>query len=153
VENNTHFFVLGDIFQIIVEEFGGHDAAVLRARDGMKEAIQKYGVVYLDAHSQGTMTDYQAFLMLSLAERSRVHYEGKGGQMYVDKEKLGLAEAINIRYPKDPVPIMNDVLKYVGMRPWHQVWTGLERQRDTEDTFGHNYLVNYLNGKRKEDGK
>jgi hypothetical protein len=126
---------------------------VIRARDAMREAIRLFGVVYVDAHSQGSMVGYQSFLMLTPAERSRVHYEGNGSQMVVDKNKLGLAEAVNNRYPKDPVPMVNDILKYMGMRPWNQEWTYLVRQPATEDTVGHNYLVNYLYGKRREDGK
>ncbi|HNC75335.1 MAG TPA: hypothetical protein PK362_10690, partial [Elusimicrobiota bacterium] len=85
-------------------------------------SIQQYGCVYVWAHSQGTAIAKAALSMLTLAERSRVIYEGAGPQTYVDGKKLGLKEAANIRYPKDPIPITNDVLKWIGMRPKNQDW-------------------------------
>jgi hypothetical protein len=91
--------------------------------------------------------------MLTPAERSRVVYVGNGSQTYVNGQKLGLKETTNIRYPKDPVGKVNYVLKWVGMRPWKQDWVVLERQPEREDWMGHNYLVNYVNGKRPEEKK
>ncbi len=152
VRNNTHF-ILGDILQIVGHELGAQDITAIRARDAMRESIQKYGIVDIDAHSQGSAIANAAFSMLTPAERSRVVYDGAGSQMYVDGEKLGLMKATNSRYPTDPVPMVNDVLKWVGLRPWKQEWVWLERQPATEDRLGHNYLVNYLNGKRPEEKK
>ena len=152
VTNNTHF-VLGDIFQIVGHEFGARDISAIRARDAMRYSIQQYGCVYVWAHSQGTAIAKAALSMLTLAERSRVIYEGAGPQTYVDGKKLGLKEAANIRYPKDPIPITNDVLKWIGMRPKNQDWIYLERQPRKEDLMGHNFLENYLDGKRPEGRK
>jgi hypothetical protein len=39
------------------------------------------------------------------------------------------------------------------MRPWNQVWVKLVHDRSTEDYIHHNYLKDYVNGKRREDGK
>ncbi len=52
VRNNTHF-VVGDFLQIIGQELGAQDITAIRARDAMRYSIQKYGVVYVEAHSQG----------------------------------------------------------------------------------------------------
>jgi hypothetical protein len=150
VRNNTHF-ILGDILQIVGHEFGAHDITAIRARNAMREAIQKHGIVYVESHSQGSASADGGISMLTSAERSRVVYKGDGPQKYIDREKYGLKAATNIRYPKDPMPTVNDVLKYVGLRSWKQDWVVLERQPETEDWIGHNYLVNYLNGKRPEE--
>lgn len=150
VENNTHFY-LGDILQVLGHELGARDIAAIRARDAMRYSIQHYGCVFVLAHSQGTAIAWAGLLMLTSAERARVIFEGDGSQMYVDGKKIGLKETANIRYPKDPIPITNDVLKWVGLRPKKQEWIVLERQPSKEDTLGHNYRANYLYGKRPEE--
>jgi hypothetical protein len=150
IENNTHY-ILGDIFQVIGHEFGSYDITAIRARDAMRQSIRQYGIVFVKAHSQGTAIALAGMSMLTPAERSRVIYEGNGSQTYVDGGRLGLKAAANIRYPKDPIPRTNDVLKWVGLRPWKQDWVVLERNTKTEDRMGHNFLVNYLKGQRPEE--
>jgi hypothetical protein len=152
VENNTHF-VIGDIFQILGEELGAQDITVIRARDAIKDVIQKYGSVSVRAFSQGSAITSAALDMLTPEERSRVTYEGDGAQKYIDGEARGLKAATNVRYPIDPVAKVNGVLKYVGMRPWKQDWVELERNKATEDLIGHDFLADYVNGKRREDGQ
>jgi hypothetical protein len=152
IENNTHF-VIGDFLQILGHELGAYDITAIRTRDGIRESIQKFGIANVEAHSQGTAISKAAFSMLTPAERSRVVYEGNGSQTYVAGQRFGLKGSTNIRYPKDPVPMTNDVLKWVGLRPWKQDWVVLDRQSANEDWLGHNYLVHYLNGKKQEGSR
>lgn len=153
VENNTHLKGIGDAVQIIGHEFGALDISAIHAKDALREAIRTRGEVQAVAHSQGTAVFYQGAKLLEPEERSKISYQGFGAQRYVDGEKLGLQFARNVRYEKDPVPVVNDLLKVTGMRPLHQEWERLPQEptlKGNNHSFDPYYYSHVLNPDRPD---
>jgi hypothetical protein len=119
IENNTHAFPLQDGLQALGHETGMVDITAIRAADAMRQGLQSYGEVYVIAHSQGAAVFHQGLPLLTADEKKHIHYQGYGGQMNIDAKKVGIAEAINVRYEKDYVPYLandlkNATFKYLG---------------------------------------
>jgi hypothetical protein len=111
IENNTHAFGLGDTMQVLGHEVGLVDVTAIRAAGAMKQGIREKGEVFVIAHSQGAAITNSALKLLTPEERSKVHYQGFGGQTYIDANKQGLAEASNYRQTHDGVPYVGNSLK------------------------------------------
>ena len=108
IENNTHG--IGDIIQVIGHELGFVDITAVRAADAMRQGIKEKGEIYVIAFSQGAATFESGVKLLTPEERKHVHYQGFGGESYIDADKLGIAEATNFRVASDIVPRLgNDI--------------------------------------------
>lgn len=100
VKNGTHFFGIGDLFQILGEELGLITTPSLHAAD----VIRDIGATHAVGHSQGSSVFRGAVALLSDAERSDIHYQGFGPQSVINHSLYGLASASNEVRPGDPVP-------------------------------------------------
>jgi hypothetical protein len=106
---------LGDKLQTLgYEAFGAVDAPAINAALAMKVGIREKGEVHVVAHSQGSEIFNQALKLLTSEERRHVHYQGFGSETYIDEDRLGLAEARNVRNQDDAVPFLGNGGKFTS---------------------------------------
>ncbi|OQW99701.1 MAG: hypothetical protein BWK80_62610, partial [Desulfobacteraceae bacterium IS3] len=98
--NGSHFFGMGDIFQVIGEELGGITINSIHAT----EAIEKTGGGTVIAHSQGTSGVRGAFALLDPKIKRNIDYIGWGGESHISTQWHGLNSAVNVRNRGDIIP-------------------------------------------------
>ena len=95
----TSFFptALIDSFQIVGNEFGLVDITAIHGARALRDANNAGGnIINVVAHSQGTMTFYRALDLVDEPEiRSKIRYQGVGGEMFISQKYLGLESARN----------------------------------------------------------
>jgi len=122
IQNGTHGIIgslipiLGDIVQVVGNEFGMLDLPIQRTAAQIHEMYKALAGrkgpcprIHVVAHSQGTEVFYGALSLLSKEEKAMIHFHGFGSEHIITKSE-GLAFAENIRNPGDGVPIIgNDI--------------------------------------------
>lgn len=94
----TSFFptAIIDSFQIIGNEFGLVDITAIHGARALRDANEEGNIINVVAHSQGTMTFYRALDLVDEPEiRSKIRYQGVGGEMFISQKYLGLESARN----------------------------------------------------------
>ena len=146
VVNDSHFWGLGDLIQIIGEEFGAITIPSIRAA---ATARQMSGNISWIAHSQGTSISAGAFDLLSDTKLSSIDFIGFGGQEFVNGRNTGLKSAHNFSNPGDFVPHISpgNLINRIGKENLqylpNQDYSGLDRLMFRPHFFGSDY-DNYL---------
>lgn len=110
VQNNTGCTkLIQDALQSFGLEQGNIDITVLRTAYMIRQGLIGKDEIHIVAHSQGTKVFEQAIALLTPEERSKIKFQGFGGEQYVDGDKHGLASARNVRHVHDPIPAVNEV--------------------------------------------
>jgi len=94
----TSFFptALIDSFQIVGNEFGLVDITAIHGARALRDANEEGNVINVAAHSQGVMTYYRSLDLVDEPEiRSKMRFQGVGGEMFISQEYLGLESARN----------------------------------------------------------
>lgn len=96
VRNNTHFFGVGDIIQIIGNEFLLTDITAIRTAQALREA-DNAGTQFIDTinHSQGTMTFKRGVGLVSPEIREKIRNQSFGGETFNYAPSLGLYSSLN----------------------------------------------------------
>ncbi len=119
VKNRTTFpntggwisLLTGDAVQVTGNEFLLIDITAIRGAQIIREVAMKYDVIYVYAHSQGTMTFARAMdLIDDPTIRSKIRYWGGGSEKFNSKMVLGINSSDNdwnFGSKKDLVPWSN----------------------------------------------
>lgn len=111
IANNTHFFKIGDLFQILGHEtLGALDKPAIQTALAIRQGIKTKGSVYVFAHSQGTAIFRRAMDLLTKEEIGKIHYLGVGPEWVVNSKADGLASAKNVWNRGDIVPFLGNWL-------------------------------------------
>ncbi|MCS7063991.1 MAG: RHS repeat-associated core domain-containing protein [Methylacidiphilales bacterium] len=98
VVNNSHWFGIGDVIQVVGTQLGAIDITAIRAVQSIR--ANNGGVVV--AHSQGTMIVNRALDLLSQEVKRNIDFVGVGGQTAINTDR-GLNSAVNVWHNSDPV--------------------------------------------------
>lgn len=99
--NDTHFWGIGDIIQVLGETVGAITTPSVR----MAETIRKTNAKTVIAHSQGTSVFRGTRPLLSNAEITKIDYQGFGGQVFHRQGNLNSVH--NFANPRDFVPYLD----------------------------------------------
>jgi hypothetical protein len=144
VQNNSSFNGIGDGLQVAGQEQGNIDITSIRTALMLREGLKNRSEIYVIAHSQGTKVFEQAIALLTPQERSKIKFQGFGGEQYIDQKKYGLASARNVRHVKDPIPKVNDAR--LGKQNWEPITTMPKVEKGKEPSLFdyHTFLKAYL---------
>lgn len=108
-----------DIIECAALILGIPTRAAYQAVEGIRAELAKLEdgqILHYMTHSQGGLVAYRALEMLTSKERERIFMTTYGSAKIIDKNKLGLAGAINNIGTKDPIPFLGDPIGYVRAR-------------------------------------
>jgi len=147
VENGTTG--VGDFLQILGHEYlGTIDRPAIETAKAIRAGIAMKGEVYVVAHSQGTAIFNAALNLLSVENRSKIHYIGVGAEWHIDAKSKGLASAENIWNKADKIPLANRrltgwLIPTLADRQLHTEWTKIDSSLNMTRKGNHHSFVYY----------
>ncbi len=139
IANRSAFYGIGDVLQVLGNEFGLIDITAIRGAAALRQASATPGSINVVAHSQGSMTFRRALdLVDEPSVRGRIAYQGYGPEINISQSYLGLQSAQNFwnqekggaqrfdRVPQAnyfplPARIMGDPFMMQGSTEWQVV--------------------------------
>ncbi len=161
VRNETHFFRIGDLFQILGHEVGAIDVTSVRAAKQITRAAEALrrkgcqctaGSIQVVAHSQGTMIFNRALPLLDADVKQLIRYVGIGGEKLITFNS-GLASVENFAnfnsfWKRDWVPVLGNWINPLRLLDLPQQIYGypLEfRESPTPNWMEHGFEAHYQN--------
>ena len=102
LNNNSHYFKIGDIAQILLDTAGVITAPSINATLSAGAGASQFVL-----HSQGTATGANGLRLVPAGMRSGIDVVGMGGQWHLNAAVLGYRSATNITASLDPVPYLS----------------------------------------------
>ena len=141
--NPTHGFL--DFLQIFFEEFLGATSISAINNGRYIEVLKGKDNIHIYAHSQGTSVVNGSFRLLSAEIKCKIHFQGFGGQTFINARLHGLKSARNVINPGDFIPLLSPFrfLRTLGSSGWEV----LPDNRSPNDIYGvkYHYWSNYEN--------
>jgi len=139
-ENDSHFFGLGDLVQVVAESLG----VITTPSIYLSQSIAN-GSNDLILHSQGTAVGANAIRLIPRSGRSEISVTGVGGQFNINAGHYGIGSSTNIVAEGDPIPYFH--LGNVFNRAFPTTGTSNMRvpgQEEGLDMKNHAFVPNYL---------